>query len=177
MPTIDESVEGVANVLRGVPGTNQLFYAASEWGDWSKIWHVLGVTRSLIARDPEIAIRLSLALGLESAFVNGFLKSLFKRERPEFAGERPLHLRQPKTSSFPSGHASSAFMAAAVLSDEHPAGQPLYYAAAAIVAYSRIHVKIHHATDVAGGLVVGIALGKLVKHVWPLGTPPFRGER
>ena len=122
-----------------------------------------------MARDPEIAIRLSVLLGLESAFVNGFLKSLFKRERPEFEGERPLHLRQPKTSSFPSGHASSAFMAAAVLSDEHPAGRPLYYAAAAIVAYSRIHVKIHHATDVAGGLVVGIALGKLVKRAWPLG--------
>ncbi len=150
-----------------------MFYAASEWGDWSKIWHVLGLLQTAAQRDPEIAVRLSIALGLESAFVNGFLKSLFKRERPTFDGERPLHLRQPKTSSFPSGHASSAFMAAAVLSESQPAARPLYYAAAAIVAYSRIHVKIHHATDVAGGVVVGIALGRLVPKLWPLGKPPF----
>lgn len=173
MSSFDESVESVADALRGVGPADQLFYAASEWGDWSKIWHVLGVSRAVITRNPEIAIRLSVALGLESAFVNGFVKSLFKRERPVFEGERPLHLRQPKTSSFPSGHASSAFMAAAILSDEHPAGKPLYYTAAAVVAYSRIHVKIHHATDVAGGLVTGIALGKLAKRAWPLGSPPF----
>ena len=38
-----------------------------------------------------------------------------------------------------------------------------------VVACSRIHVRIHHATDVAGGMILGVILGKLVKSVVPLG--------
>ncbi len=166
----DNAVEAWAEKLRGNSVADQVFYAASEWGDWSKIWHVLGVATAVGRRDPLLAVRLSAAMGAESAFVNGFVKSLFKRERPEFEGDRPLHLRQPKTSSFPSGHASSAFMAAAMLSDEVPKLRPVFYATAAVVAYSRIHVKIHHATDVAGGVVTGVALGKLAKKYWPLSS-------
>ncbi|MEE9414081.1 MAG: phosphatase PAP2 family protein [Acidimicrobiales bacterium] len=164
----DELADAWAKILRGHPIADQLFYRASEWGDWSKIWHVCGIGRAVAVRDPQIALRLSLALGIESAFVNGFVKSLFKRDRPILEGERPLKLRQPKTSSFPSGHASSAFMAAALLADEYPPLKPLYYGAAAVVAYSRIHVRIHHASDVAGGAAVGVGLGELAKRVLPL---------
>ena len=39
---------------------------------------------------------------------------------------------------------------------------------AAIIAASRIYVKIHHASDVIGGVVVGVALGKLAKRIFPL---------
>lgn len=164
----DELVESWANTLRGNPFADQLFYRASDWGDWSKIWHVCGLARAMTAKDPQIALRLSLALGIESAFVNGFVKSLFKRERPTPEGERPLKLRQPKTSSFPSGHASSAFMAAALLSEEKPSLRPLYYATAVVVAYSRIHVNIHHASDVVGGVAVGVGLGRFARKFWPL---------
>jgi membrane-associated phospholipid phosphatase len=45
---------------------------------------------------------------------------------------------------------------------------PLYYAAATIVAASRVHVRIHHASDVAGGIVLGIALGELARRLVPL---------
>jgi undecaprenyl-diphosphatase len=45
---------------------------------------------------------------------------------------------------------------------------PLYFGAAAIIAASRVYVKIHHASDVIGGVVVGVALGKLAKRLFPL---------
>ena len=57
------------------------------------------------------AIRLALALGAESALVNGVVKSAFRRERPIHDADQPHQLRQPLTSSFPSGHASAAFLA------------------------------------------------------------------
>jgi undecaprenyl-diphosphatase len=73
-------------------------------------------------------------------------------------------LRTPRTTSFPSGHASSAFLAATLLSDSSRA-KPVYFAIATIVATSRIHVRIHHASDVAGGVAIGLALGALAKRL------------
>ena len=45
---------------------------------------------------------------------------------------------------------------------------PLYYALATVVALSRIHTKIHHASDVAGGVAIGVALGHLARRMVPL---------
>jgi undecaprenyl-diphosphatase len=82
--------------------------------------------------------------------------------------ERPLYLRVPRTSSFPSGHASSAFMAATLLADRDPHLRAVYFGLAALVATSRVHVRIHHASDVAAGTVLGLALGQIAKRAWPI---------
>ena len=37
-----------------------------------------------------------------------------------------------------------------------------------LVAVSRIHVRIHHASDVAGGLAVGLGLGAIARSLFPL---------
>lgn len=144
-------------------------YALSEVADFSVLWHLLGTAQGLVRGNDGFAraVRLSTALGLESAIVNGGLKSLTKRERPVPEFERPHHLRMPKTTSFPSGHASAAFVAASLLSDGSRA-KPLYYAAATAVAASRIHVRIHHASDVVGGIAVGVTLGAIAKRALPL---------
>ena len=80
----------------------------------------------------------------------------------------------PLTSSFPSGHASAAFCAAGLLS-EGSRLEPAYYALAAVVAASRVHVKIHHASDVVAGAAVGtVARGRRQAGVAP--PPPIRAE-
>jgi undecaprenyl-diphosphatase len=151
--------------LRGRAAVDRLFYVASELGDFSLIWHLLGAAQGAVRDDGfERMVRLSASLGVESVLVNGLIKSLFRRERPVFQGERPHNLRTPRTTSFPSGHASSAFLAATLLSDRSR-GKPMFFAVAAVVATSRIHVRIHHASDVAGGMLIGLGLGALVKRV------------
>ena len=109
-------------------------------------------------------------MGVESALVNGPIKWVFRRARPMQETSRPLPLRRPRTSSFPSGHATSAFCAAALLSDGDPAFRPLYYSLAWIVAWSRVHVRVHYASDVVAGMAVGAVLGELGRRIWPL--PP-----
>ena len=44
---------------------------------------------------------------------------------------------------------------------------PLYYAIGAVVASSRVYVKIHHPSDVVAGAVVGIVLAQVARRVWP----------
>lgn len=163
---VDERIDQAWEVLRGRPVVDRVFYTASELADFSLVWHVLGTGRSLVPpADPRFALKVSTALGIESALVNGAIKSLFKRRRPVVQTERPLYIRVPKTTSFPSGHASSAFLAASMLAQRDPRLKAAYFGLAALVATSRVHVKIHHASDVAAGAALGLALGAVARRV------------
>ncbi len=103
--------------LRGVAVLDRTFYAASALGDHSLIWHAIGAVRALGGnRQTAEALRLSAVLGVESVVVNVGVKSMFRRTRPIHTAARPFALRRPLTSSFPSGHATSAFCAAVLLS-------------------------------------------------------------
>ena len=78
---LDDAVDRAWEGLRGHPVADQIFYAASQLGDFSLLWHLLGVTRSLVSDDGiREATRLSAALAVESVLVNGAVKSLFRRE-------------------------------------------------------------------------------------------------
>lgn len=164
---LDVGVDHVVDRVRGNPVADRVFYTASELGDFSLLWHILGVTKGLGPAGPRVTLRLATALGAESALVNGAVKSLFGRGRPVHDEARPHRLRQPRTSSFPSGHASSAFLAAGLLS-EGSRLTPVYYTLAVIVAGSRIYVRIHHASDVIAGAALGVGLAVAVKRRWPL---------
>ena len=146
-------------------------------GDHGIIWLVAAAARA--ARGPQhrrAAVRAAAGVGIESALVNLGIKSLFRRVRPPWTGDAPRRLRRPRTSSFPSGHATSAFCAAGLLSEDDPLW-PLYYAGAAVVATSRVYVKIHHASDVAAGVAIGVILGRVGRRLAPLRpVREFRAE-
>ncbi len=165
----DDSVDRWFERLRGEPRADWLFYAASEAADYSLAWHAISAT--MAAASPSRrhhSLRLAVALGVESIVVNGVLKRMTRRERPPLPENRPYEVRRPKTASFPSGHASSATLAAILLSDALPRARPLWITLAAIVAASRIHNRMHHGTDVAAGTVLGFIFGALAKRMWPL---------
>jgi undecaprenyl-diphosphatase len=155
--------------FRGHPLADRVFYLASELGDFSVIWLLLAAAEGVRSdADADASIRLGILLLGESVLVNQGIKRLVRRPRPIHAGDRPHHVRLPRTSSFPSGHASSALAAAGMLSQRHPKAAPLYYGLAAIVATSRVHVKVHHASDVIAGAAIGIAYAQAAKRIWPV---------
>lgn len=166
---LDEAVDTAIDRMRGHRTLDRVMYGASELGDWSLIWHVIGAGQALLpGRDPMTGVRASVILGVESLIVNGGVKSMFRRHRPVWEEDRPRphRIRTPRTSSFPSGHASSAFTAAGILSQGDPLW-PAYYGIAAVVATSRVYTKMHHASDVLAGAALGVALGVLARKVWP----------
>jgi undecaprenyl-diphosphatase len=169
---VDRSAEELADRVRKVPGADRVFYTASALGDFGLLWVIFALLRALRGgKDNErAALRGVAATGIESFLVNVLLKSVFKRQRPLEQVDHPLPLRQPLTSSFPSGHATAAFCGAVILSEGDKLA-PLYFGAAAVIAASRIYVKIHHASDVIGGVVVGVALGEIAKRIVPLHRP------
>jgi undecaprenyl-diphosphatase len=167
--TFDDNVDRSFSHIRGKGPADRVFYTASALGDFGLIWVAIALVRALRGgRLNEVAAaRGIVATGLESVLVNVVLKSFVRRSRPLEQREHPLPLRQPLSSSFPSGHATAAFCGATLLADRDRFG-PAYFVAAIIIAMSRVYVRIHHASDVVGGVVVGLALGQLGRRLLPL---------
>jgi membrane-associated phospholipid phosphatase len=55
-----------------------------------------------------------------------------------------------------------------VLSAHDPKLKPLYYVLAGVVATSRVHVQIHHASDVIAGAALGAVFARIALKAWPL---------
>jgi membrane-associated phospholipid phosphatase len=159
----DRWADDQLETLRGNPAADFLFTNASHLGDFSVIWHIIGLARGLTSnRRADQAIMLSALLGVESLVVNQGIKRIFRRTRPTETGDERFQVRRPSTSSFPSGHASSAFVAATLLTGwGGRRTAPLWFGLATVVGISRAYVRIHHASDIIGGAVVGLALGGL----------------
>ncbi|WP_298211997.1 phosphatase PAP2 family protein [Ferrimicrobium sp.] len=168
----DTAVDRLFLPLRGRRQVDRLFYTLSALADHSLLWELLAATLAISPRRRPRALRAGAALGVESLLINVIVKSFFSRKRPiDDSYEHPHYLRYPLTSSFPSGHATAAFAAASLLS-EHKRGRCLLYPLATLIALSRIHVRIHHASDVLGGALIGLAYARLVKSLVPLSPNP-----
>ena len=106
----DDGVDRAFDAIRGNPIADRIMYGASALGDFSLLWHLAGVSRALLGDEKagREAVRLAGSLLVETALINAGVKSLFRRSRPDWEQPRPHSLRKPRSSSFPSGHATSA---------------------------------------------------------------------
>lgn len=160
---LDERLDGYFEPIRNSRPLVYVFNTSSAVGDFGAIWHVIGVVGALngTLTWPQ-AVTLALLMGGESLLLNQGIKRVFRRKRPTAAGDDRFTVRRPLTSSFPSGHASSAFFAAVVLSGwVSPMWTAVFFAFAVIIALSRVVVRIHHVSDIVVGSVVGSLLGAI----------------
>jgi undecaprenyl-diphosphatase len=84
------------------------------------------------------------------------LKRTVARPRPCDAHGVPLALVDlPDPFSFPSGHSAAAFAVALPIAATHPWAAPVALAVASLIAVSRFTLRVHHASDVVAGVVLG----------------------
>ena len=166
----DHMVDQFFDRFRGTEPTDRIIYALTELGDFGLIWVLLAFLRGLKSEeDARAAWRLTAVLAAESVIINGIVKTQFKRERPVIQEARPHRLRIPLSTSFPSGHSSTAMVAGVLLAQKSSTPTKVaLFSLGGLVAVSRIHVRIHHASDVAGGLAVGLGLGAIARAAFPL---------
>lgn len=135
----------------------------SRTASYSRLW--LGCSAVIAACGGERGRRAAqnglASIALTSAVVNLLLKPLSNRRRPDRQRYDVPIARQvtmPDSTSWPSGHAASAFAFASGVSSAWPrAGIPLGVVAS-LVAYSRVHTGVHYASDTIAGTVSGVAL-------------------
>ena len=99
-----------------------------------------------------------LATGLAVLHADSVAKPLVGRHRPFVSfSDVDVTAKPPPDLSFPSGHAASAFAAAFVMSRVFPELRVGLWVLAALVAFSRVYVRVHYPLDVLVGAVVGVA--------------------
>jgi undecaprenyl-diphosphatase len=162
---VDDRVDRLFEPLRGSPALDGAAKAITGLGDHGLMWAITTVWRARLS-GPERAqsVRALAIAGVASNLTNTAIKSVVGRSRPDrsqlqvAAGGIPV--REPSTSSFPSGHTLAAFCAATVMSQKgDPRGNALLFTGASLVGISRLHLRAHHASDVAGGAAIGLAIG------------------
>jgi undecaprenyl-diphosphatase len=138
-----------------------LFVAASAWWvKWPLIAALGAVGDSRPRCDSRIcALSASIAAGVAAGSV-ALLKELTDRARPPLAepSVEPL-VAIPESTSFPSGHAATAFAAATAVALLYPRLRVPVLVLAALVALSRAYLGVHYWSDVLVGSAFGVAVG------------------
>lgn len=162
LDAFDGAVDAMAGRLRGRPGADAAALVLSNLADYGFAWAVVAAVKGRRrGQARRHAVRALAAAGVASLGVNAAVKGAVRRGRPAGADAR-AGVRTPTSSSFPSGHTLAAFCTAVVLAGT-PGELAAYLTFAAAVAASRVHLQAHHASDVAGGAVIGVVLGSALK--------------
>jgi undecaprenyl-diphosphatase len=122
---------------------------------------------------------LSVVMVLVSVgLVSQGMKSLINRERPYIDYPVIVKLSDGGGSSFPSGHTMEAFAMAMALSLAFRRRWVVVvlFVWAALVAYSRMLLGVHYPLDVAGGMIIGLMIGGLIRIPPRQGDGPCQGD-
>jgi membrane-associated phospholipid phosphatase len=79
----------------------------------------------------------------------------------------------PRSSSFPSGHAASAFAFATGAGNAQPVLSSPLRAVATLVGYSRVHTGVHYPADVLAGAFIGASAAELAGRLPKWSAPLF----
>jgi undecaprenyl-diphosphatase len=125
----------------------------------------------VITKQRKILRHLVLLYAIQSAVIYG-LKFLVQRQRPLFFLEMASKLSKGPGEildpSFPSAHATFAFMMATVLSHWFPRYGVIFFILAGFIGWTRIYLGLHYPTDVIAGVLLGYGITKLSLKYFPL---------
>ncbi len=143
------------------------FRRLSNAADHSRLW--LGMAAVIAPtggkRGRRAALEGVLVIGVTSATINLVIKPLARRWRPDRAGSAlsgARRVRMPESTSFPSGHAASAFAFAYAVGRHLPRLAVPVRLLAGGVAYSRVHTGVHYPGDVVIGSILGAGIAAMV---------------
>jgi undecaprenyl-diphosphatase len=146
-----------------VAALNDIFVGLGKVEKLGLVW-VLAAAAIAATRGARVLTTVGLAVGvgvttIAADAVSFLLKDIVDRPRP-FVAHPEIHpLYAVHSSSFPAGHAATAFAGATVLAYVARRAAPVLFLLAALIGYSRVYVGDHYPTDVLGGAVVGVVVG------------------
>lgn len=146
--------------LRVGPLTAVFLLASAWWVKWPLFALVGGAADLSRRRLLPVAALAALAAAALAGLAVSALKESTERTRPPLADPALQAVGSlPDSSSFPSGHAATAFAAAVAVGLLCPRLRAPLLALAALVALSRVYLGVHYWSDVAVGSALGALIG------------------
>lgn len=140
-----------------------IFKIISFTGNGGIVWILLGFALVFKKNTRKMGLCVFLCLAATAIVNNLILKEIFDRTRPFVADPSiELIIKAPGDASFPSGHTASSFTAATAIFLYDRKKGFYAYLYALLMGLSRIYLHVHYATDVIGGIIVGVVMAKLV---------------
>lgn len=135
--------------------------AVTRLGDKGIFWITVAVLLLLLKFTRKTGLALSIGLVINALIVNVWLKNMVARIRPyEVVEGLKCLIPEPADASFPSGHASHAFVAVAVIwimmSKKYGI---IALTISALISWSRLYLGAHYPSDVIAGILIGIIAG------------------
>lgn len=163
----------IQNHLQCVP-LDYFFRFMTFLGDKGLLWIVLSAFLLYKKETRPAGLAILVALALSAGTVQFLFKPLFNRTRPFIAFNVPILITPPFGTSFPSGHAATAFACAwtyfCLFKDKLRWG---VLTLAFFIAFSRLYLFVHYPSDVLVGMAVGILLAYVA--MWGIGWWEERG--
>ena len=147
------------------PILDNIMIFITSLGNGGMIWIAATIVLLIPKKTRKAGIMSAVALLGSLIINNNIVKNIVQRPRP-FVTFTDLQIIIPTPSefSFPSGHTSSSFAAAAVFYRHLPKklGLPAVILAG-LIGFSRLYVGVHYPTDVIAGVLMGILLSYLAE--------------
>ncbi len=163
MSAITQAELSVLDFIRDHVGCalfDRLMPAVTFLGDGGAVWIALTAALLIFRRSRRYGAMLALSLMMGAFVCNAVLKPLVARARPfEAGGFSGLLIAAPEDFSFPSGHTTAAFAAAAVFLLAGIRGRWAVLVLAALISFSRLYLYVHYPTDVLAGVLLGFLAG------------------
>lgn len=149
------------------PVLDKIMVFISSTGNAGLIWIVFGLILLCIKKYRKCGVTVLLSLIFCLVFGNIILKPLIARTRPfDIDKTIMLLIDAPKDFSFPSGHTFSSFAAASAsvcTKNKYIYITAFFYAA--LIAFSRLYLKVHFPTDIIAGVVLGVLFGYISRKI------------
>ena len=149
------------------PILDNIMIFITSLGNGGMIWIAATIVLLIPKKTRKAGIMSAVALLGSLIINNNIVKNIVQRPRPfvTFA-DLQIIIPTPSEFSFPSGHTSSSFAAAAVFYRHLPKklGLPAVILAG-LIGFSRLYVGVHYPTDVIAGVLMGILLSYLAEYL------------
>ncbi len=150
------------NFLQSKMRTNKLdkiMVFITSLGDWGFIWLALCLFMFFIPKFRNDSYTFALAIFLNALICNVILKPLCHRKRPfDLSKDIKLLVKSPTDYSFPSGHTTASFTAAAVIFNISVTAGIIVVVLALLIGFSRMYLFLHFPSDVLVGGILGIII-------------------
>ena len=149
------------------PLMDNIMYLFTSLGENGIIWIIISLVLIFSKKYKHIGIVMLISLTIGLCLGEFLIKNIICRMRPFYVNtDITLFISPPFGYSFPSGHTSSSFSSAFVLSKISKKVGVLAFTLAALISFSRLYFFVHYPTDVLAGILFGISVSYVVCKVY-----------